>query len=199
MLLGGVSLGGVLEVRVRKRLGDFSTGADFVLDGVGITALYGPSGAGKTTLLNMVAGLVVPDEGRIVHNGTVFFDAAERVFLPARRRGVGLLSGGESQRVAIGRALLACTSFLLMDEPLASLDARLRDELMGYIATIPQALGVPVLYVSHAEEEIRRLADRVLVAERGEEPRLRPPRSGLRGPGPGGKALRMPQDPIRKG
>ena len=56
---------------------------------VGITALYGPSGAGKTTLLNMVAGLVVPDEGRIVHNGTVFFDAAERVFLPARRRGVG--------------------------------------------------------------------------------------------------------------
>lgn len=248
--MGGVLLGGVLEVRVRKRLGDFSTGADFVLDGVGITALYGPSGAGKTTLLNMVAGLVVPDEGRIVHNGTVFFDAAERVFLPARRRGVGYvfqehrlfphlsvrnnllfaprfcgrpysrsffervvalmdlepmlgrgvgaLSGGESQRVAIGRALLACTSFLLMDEPLASLDARLRDELMGYIATIPQALGVPVLYVSHAEEEIRRLADRVLVVERGEETRLRPPRSGLRGPGPGGKALRMPQGPIVK-
>ena len=69
-----------------------------------------------------------------------------------------------------------------MDEPLASLDARRRDELMGYIATIPQALGVPVLYVSHAEEEIRRLADRVLVVERGEETRLRPPRSGLRGP-----------------
>ena len=85
-----------------------------------------------------------------------------------------------------------------MDEPLASLDARLRDELMGYIATIPQALGVPVLYVSHAEEEIRCLADRVLVVERGEETRLRPPRSGLRGPGPGGKALRMPQGPIVK-
>ena len=68
---------------------------------------------------------------------------------------------------------------------------------MGYIATIPQALGVPVLYVSHAEEEIRRLADRVLIVEREKETRLRSLQPDLHGPGC--EALRMPQGPVGKG
>jgi molybdate transport system ATP-binding protein len=77
------------------------------------------------------------------------------------------LSGGESQRVAIGRALLACTSFLLMDEPLSSLDAERKEDLIGYISSIPQKFGIPVIYVTHAKEELSRLADRVLVISGG--------------------------------
>ena len=77
------------------------------------------------------------------------------------------LSGGESQRVAIGRALLACKSFLLMDEPLSSLDSGRKEDLLGYIASIPQKLGVPIIYVTHSIEELSFLADHVLVIEAG--------------------------------
>jgi molybdate transport system ATP-binding protein len=88
----------------------------------------------------------------------------------------GTLSGGESQRVSIGRALLACTSFLLMDEPLSSLDDERRNVLMGYIAAIPSDFGVSIIYVTHSQEELSRLADRVLVVDGG---RAAPPCSPL--------------------
>ena len=77
------------------------------------------------------------------------------------------LSGGERQRVAIARALLTRPRLLLMDEPLASLDARRRGEILPYIARLPEAFGVPVLYVTHAVEEAARLASRVLVLSAG--------------------------------
>jgi molybdate transport system ATP-binding protein len=78
------------------------------------------------------------------------------------------LSGGEAQRVAIGRALLAKGQLLLMDEPLSSLDRERKTELLGYIAAIPQRFGTPTLYVTHAEDELERLADRVLTIEGGQ-------------------------------
>jgi molybdate transport system ATP-binding protein len=72
------------------------------------------------------------------------------------------LSGGEAQRVAIGRALLSAPRFLLMDEPLASLDSARREEIMGVIERIRDELKLPILYVSHDRAEVDRLATAVI-------------------------------------
>lgn len=72
------------------------------------------------------------------------------------------LSGGEAQRVAIGRALLRGPRFLLMDEPLSSLDAARREEIMAVIERIRDELRLPILYVSHDRMEVERLADTVI-------------------------------------
>ena len=77
------------------------------------------------------------------------------------------LSGGEKQRVAVGRALLACPELLLMDEPLTGRDRGKREEIMAYIKAIPERFGVPILYVTHSDAERRFLADRVLNLEDG--------------------------------
>ena len=208
----------MLEVTVEKQICDLNMKADFVVERPVITALIGKSGAGKTTLANMLAGLVKPDRGRIVFNGTVFFDGAAGAELPPEKRGVGYvfqehrlfphlsvrrnltfgrwlggrkngeklpkivellglgqlldrrpdtLSGGESQRVAIGRALYACESFLIMDEPLSSLDAALKEDIMNYIAMIPENFSFPMIYITHDMGEVERLAEEALVIEGG--------------------------------
>jgi len=72
------------------------------------------------------------------------------------------LSGGEAQRVAIGRALLSGPRFLLMDEPLASVDAERREEILTVIERIRDELALPILYVSHDRAEVDRLASRVI-------------------------------------
>ena len=72
------------------------------------------------------------------------------------------LSGGEMQRVAIGRALLAAPEILLMDEPLSSLDAARRSEIMTVIERIRDELKLPILYVSHDRAEVDRLATSVV-------------------------------------
>lgn len=73
------------------------------------------------------------------------------------------LSGGEAKRVAIGRALLSGARFLLMDEPLASLDRARREEVMATIERLRDALRLPILYVTHDEAEAERLATRIIV------------------------------------
>lgn len=78
-----------------------------------------------------------------------------------------LLSGGEKQRVAIGRALLASPRILLMDEPLASLDGSRKDELLPFIAGLSQTFDIPILYVSHAMDEVLRLADTLALIDDG--------------------------------
>ncbi|HUD30557.1 MAG TPA: ATP-binding cassette domain-containing protein, partial [Novosphingobium sp.] len=75
------------------------------------------------------------------------------------------LSGGEAQRVAIGRALLSTPEFLLMDEPLASVDAARRGEVLGLIERIRDELRLPILYVSHDRAEVERLADQIVPVE----------------------------------
>jgi molybdate transport system ATP-binding protein len=77
------------------------------------------------------------------------------------------LSGGEKQRVAIGRALLASPSLLLMDEPLASLDAGRRGEVLYYIERLRDELRIPIVYVSHAIEEVVRLAENMVLLSDG--------------------------------
>jgi molybdate transport system ATP-binding protein len=77
------------------------------------------------------------------------------------------LSGGERQRVAIARALLIQPRLLLMDEPLASLDAPRRREILPYLERLHETFDVPILYVSHAMDEVTRLADYLVVLEQG--------------------------------
>src|SRR5271169_4804351 len=77
------------------------------------------------------------------------------------------LSGGERQRVAIGRALLADPMALLLDEPLSSLDEARKREILPYLEKLVSAARIPILYVSHAREEIERLAGTVVTLDGG--------------------------------
>src|SRR5690242_19650559 len=79
----------------------------------------------------------------------------------------GRLSGGEKQRVAIGRALLASPRVLLMDEPLASLDARRKDEILPYLERLRDEASVPIVYVSHSVAEVTRLATTIVLISDG--------------------------------
>jgi molybdate transport system ATP-binding protein len=77
------------------------------------------------------------------------------------------LSGGEKQRVALGRALLAQPRLLLLDEPLASLDLARREEVLPYLEKLRDALAIPIVYVSHQFDEVLRLATRVVLLDSG--------------------------------
>lgn len=77
------------------------------------------------------------------------------------------LSGGESQRVALGRAILAAETLLIMDEPLASLDASRKEELLGYFERIPTVARIPILYITHSIHEAERLADTIMTMASG--------------------------------
>lgn len=77
------------------------------------------------------------------------------------------LSGGEKQRVAIGRALLASPQVLLMDEPLAALDEQRKSEILQYIERLRDEVRIPIIYVSHAIEEVVRLADTMVLMSEG--------------------------------
>ena len=82
------------------------------------------------------------------------------------RRATGL-SGGERQRVAIARALLTSPRLLLMDEPLAALDLARKNEFMPYLERLHRELDIPVIYVTHAPDEVARLADHIVAMEAG--------------------------------
>jgi molybdate transport system ATP-binding protein len=77
------------------------------------------------------------------------------------------LSGGERQRVAIARALLTSPRLLLMDEPLAALDIARKNEFLPYLERLHDELDIPVVYVSHAPDEVARLADHIVVMQEG--------------------------------
>ncbi|ERH26120.1 molybdate ABC transporter, ATP-binding protein [Aggregatibacter sp. oral taxon 458 str. W10330] len=77
------------------------------------------------------------------------------------------LSGGEKQRVAIGRALLTDPEILLMDEPLSALDLPRKRELMNYLERLSKEINIPILYVTHSLDELLRLAERVVLLTNG--------------------------------
>jgi molybdate transport system ATP-binding protein len=208
----------MLAVDIEKRLGDFQVAAQFTTAG-GATVLFGPSGAGKTTIANVIAGLVVPDRGRVMLNDTVLFDSAARINVPSHRRGIGYvfqegrlfphlsvrsnlgygrfmtglarddavmrriadlleigplldrrpghLSAGERQRVAVGRALMMQPRLMILDEPLASLDAARKREILPYLARLRDEANVPMIYVSHHAPELKRIATSVVLIDNG--------------------------------
>lgn len=185
----------------------------------GFTILFGPSGSGKTTLLDCVAGLTIPDAGRISVGERVLFDAGSRIDIPVASRGVGYvlqdlalfphltaeqnteyglahlsrsarreraadmlsefridhlrrqrpaqISGGERQRVALARTLVTDPGMLLLDEPLAALDAATKSKILDDLRRWNQAHRIPILYVTHSREEVLALGERVLVIEQG--------------------------------
>lgn len=114
---------------------------------------------------NLLYGLqLAPREARF----TSFEHVVDMLGIAALlNRRPGALSGGEKQRVAIGRALLTSPSVLLMDEPLASLDAQRKAEIMPYIERLRRDFGLSMVYVSHAVEEVLRLADTVVMLQNG--------------------------------
>lgn len=213
---------GMLTVEARQAFGGFTLDAAFVAP-PGVTALLGPSGSGKSTLLSIVAGLLRPQSGKVVLDGTVLLNTAARIDVPAERRRCGVvfqdarllphlsvesnlrygarraprgasgpgfreivdllgiapllarrprdLSGGERQRVALGRALLSRPRMLLMDEPLAALDGPRKAEILPFLQRLRDGLtagtGLPILYVTHALDEVDRLADTLVLIEAG--------------------------------
>lgn len=113
--------------------------------------LFGATRAGRT-------------EGRAV----AFDDVVDLLGVgPLLGRATAALSGGERQRVAIGRALLSRPSLLLMDEPLAALDAASKNEILPFLERLHGALSLPVLYVTHDMAEVERLADWLVLLQAG--------------------------------
>ena len=184
----------MISLHFTTRLPGFTLEAECDLPGDGFTAVLGPSGCGKSTLAGGIAGLVKPASGTISVNGRVFRSDDPCIDLPVESRGIGFvfqshrlfphlievlgiahllsrgpdtLSGGESQRVALGRGILAAETLLIMDEPLASLDSERKAELLGYFERIPEITGIPVLYITHAADEAERLAKTVLTMKDG--------------------------------
>jgi molybdate transport system ATP-binding protein len=99
------------------------------------------------------------------------------------------LSGGEKQRVAIARALATSPRILLMDEPLAALDLKRKQEILPYLERLHDELEIPLIYVSHAPDEVARLADHLVVLEQGR----------VAASGPLGETLARLDLPIRLG
>lgn len=107
---------------------------------------------------------IPPSERRIAFDDVI--DVLGIAALLERRPAA--LSGGERQRVAVGRALLASPKLLLMDEPLASLDAARKQEILPFIERLRDQFVVPIVYVSHAMDEIIRLADTLVLVDGGQ-------------------------------
>lgn len=184
-----------------------------------ITGILGASGSGKSTLLALIAGLLLPQRGRILLDGDTLCDTQTRKCLPPHKRHIGLvfqdgqlfphlsvrnnllygfkniaaerrrfsldavldlleirdllerkpahLSGGEKQRVALGRAILYSPRLLLLDEPLSALDERLKQQILPFFLRIYAEFNIPMVYVSHAESEIDFLTKHVFFVSDG--------------------------------
>lgn len=176
----------------------------------------GPSGCGKTTTLRCIAGLEIPDGGRVImdevdltevppkdrniamvfQNYALFphMTAFDNIAFGLRMRGktkkntiekkvkeaagmLGIselldrkpskLSGGEQQRIALGRAVVMDPGAFLLDEPLANLDAKLREEMRTELQRLQRELGVTTIFVTHDQEEAMTIGDRIVILKEG--------------------------------
>ncbi|MEJ0044824.1 MAG: molybdenum ABC transporter ATP-binding protein [Rhodospirillales bacterium] len=112
---------------------------------------------------NLYYGLKRAPHGSIFVDETLALLGIEKLL----KRNPATLSGGERQRVAIGRALLSQPRLLLMDEPLASLDAARRGEILPYLRRLRDTMHLPIIYVTHSMEEAVHLADQMVLLENG--------------------------------
>ena len=205
----------MLQVRIKKKLGNFLLDVDFSMDG-GIFAILGASGCGKSMTLKCIAGIERPDEGRIVLNDRVLFDSVKRINLPPQKRKVGYmfqdyalfptmnvvqniqagmgrkpdpkkvreyitgfqlgglehhmpdqLSGGQKQRVAMARMLAAGPEVLLLDEPFAAIDAKVRQELRTWLRETIDKIGITSIFVTHDQDEAIEVADEIIITNEG--------------------------------
>ena len=97
-------------------------------------------------------------------------------------RSIDRLSGGQRQRVSLGRALLTSPRLLLLDEPLSALDTQTKREIMPFLARLAGESGVPMIMISHAPDEVQRLADRVVFMRHGRIDRIESLREALARP-----------------
>ncbi|MHC5224687.1 molybdenum ABC transporter ATP-binding protein [Ignatzschineria sp. LJL83] len=87
---------------------------------------------------------------------------------PLLKKRIAYLSGGEKQRIAIGRALLSSPYILLMDEPLSALDQNRKEEILSYLEAIPEQFNIPILYVTHNIQEAKRLSQEFIAVNKGD-------------------------------
>ena len=205
----------MLQVTIKKKLGNFLLDVDFCMDG-GVFAILGASGCGKSMTLKCIAGIERPDEGRIVLNDRVLFDSKKKINLPPQKRKVGYmfqdyalfptmnvvqniqagmgrkpdpkkvreyitgfqlgglehhmpdqLSGGQKQRVAMARMLAAEPEVLLLDEPFAAIDAKVRQELRTWLRETIDKIGITSIFVTHDQDEAIEVADEIIITNEG--------------------------------
>jgi molybdate transport system ATP-binding protein len=125
--------------------------------------------AGLLAHLTVKGNLLYAQKRAAKAGGTIAWDEVVDLLGlgPLLDRSTGHLSGGERQRTALGRALLTQPKLLLMDEPLSSLDAEAKAQIMPYLERLHRTLAIPVLYVSHDRTEVARLADHVFAMKSG--------------------------------
>ncbi len=190
-----------------------------------LTCLLGSSGCGKTTILRLIAGLEIPENGKITIDNSIVTENRE-LLIPPHKRNIGFvfqdlalwphftvykniafglnerkstnrhhkkdnvkdtvfdildffglleqaekfphqLSGGQKQLVAISRSLVLKPKILLMDEPLANIDVKLKRKILGHIKNLKQNFDLTIIYVTHDHREAFAIADKIIVLNEG--------------------------------
>ena len=170
-----------------------SRGADFALDveltcPPGITCIVGPSGSGKSTVLAVLAGLAVPDRGKVALGDEVWFERTAShaaIDVPVQDRHLAYVFQGlalfphmtalhnvtygmqhvprhDRPAKALALALARSPRLVLLDEPYSALDPELRAQLTALERELASELGVPIVHVTHSMEEVKQLADQVV-------------------------------------